>query len=180
MQEHLIARNYAEALLALARKSESLEQYGVMIKDVASAIQNDKSLFNFLESPRVSAAEKNAVLSKAYTDRVPALFLRFLQKLVLNRRQMLIPEIAKEYFVLLDEAEGRVRVDVTVAKEVSEGDLEKLQASLSSKLGKTVIPEVKLNPAILGGVIIKVGDSIMDGSIRSRLNRLSRSMQGIA
>ena len=88
-----------------------------MIDDVASAMERDDRLRHFLEAPQISAEQKNAVLSKAYEDRAPRLFLRYLQRLVKNRRQMLIPEIANEYRDLVDEVEGRVHAQVTLAKQ---------------------------------------------------------------
>ena len=108
MRETTIARNYAEALLALARKSDDLQGWGRMIDDVASAIQRDDRLRNFLAAPQISVDEKNTVLSKAFEDRAPRLFVRYLQRLVKNRRQLLIPEIANEYRDLGDEVEGRI------------------------------------------------------------------------
>ncbi len=180
MRENTIAKNYAEALLSLASKAENREGFGTMIRDVANAMGQNETLRRFLESPRVSVAEKNNVLSKAYGDRVPRVFLRFLQKLVLNRRQMLIPAIAAEYAALLDHAEGRVHADVTVAQPMSEQDVAGIAASLSRALGKTVVPNVVVNSAILGGVVVKVGDTVMDGSVRRRLGRLAHQMRTTA
>src|SRR5678816_1498722 len=117
MRDTTIARNYAEALLALARKAGDLPAWGRLIDDVANAMERDDRLRRFLEAPQVSADEKNAVLSKAYEDRAPRLFLRYLQQLVKNRRQMLIPEIANEYRNLVDEVEGRVHAQVTLARD---------------------------------------------------------------
>src|SRR5687768_12386821 len=102
MRDATIARNYAEALLALARKADDLAGWGRMISDVASGVEQDVRLRRFLEAPQVSAERKNAILAKAFEDRVPRHFLRFLQKLVLNRRQMLIPAIATQYHHLVD------------------------------------------------------------------------------
>jgi len=177
MRDNTIAKNYAEALLALATKAENREGFGTMIRDVANAMGQNETLRRFLESPRVSAAEKNTVLSKAYSDRVPTVFLRFLQKLVTNRRQMLIPAIATEYIELLDKAEGRVHAEVTVAQPMTDADFNGIAASLSRSLGKTVVPHVTVNSAILGGVVVKVGDTVMDGSVRRRLNRLAHQMR---
>lgn len=177
MREPTIAKNYAEALLALATKAENRDGFGIMIRDVANAMGQNETLRRFLESPRVSGPEKNAVLSKAYGDRVPRVFLRFLQKLVINRRQMMIPAIATEYASLLDNAEGRVHADVTVAQSVSDQEVSGIAASLSNTLGKTVVPHVTVNPAILGGLVVKVGDTVMDGSIRRRLGRLAQRMR---
>ena len=176
MRESTIARNYAEALLALARKSDDLTGWGRMIDDVANAIERDERLRHFLEAPQISADQKNAVLSKAYEDRAPRLFLRFLQRLVMNRRQMLIPEIANEYRDLVDEVEGRLHAQVTLAKQPDDAERDAIGRQLSRTLGKPVIPQVRINPNILGGIIVRVGDRVMDGSIRRRLGVLRGRM----
>ena len=172
MRDTTIARNYAEALLALARTADALEGWGVMISAVSDAITSDERLANFLAAPQVAADAKNAVLEKAFATALPRPLVRFLQKLVQNRRQMLIPEIAVEYSNLVDEAEGPVHAQVTLAREASAADREAIARQLSARLGKTVVPHVSVNPAILGGVIVKVGDSVMDGSVRKRLGML--------
>jgi len=177
MRADTIARNYAEALLSLATKADNRDGFGAMIRDVAHAMENTETLRRFLESPRVSAAEKQALLTKAFGDRVPRLFLRFLQKLVANRRQMLIPEIAVEYSNLVDEAEGRLHADVTVASPLDEAAATELGATLSRKVGKTIVPHVSVDPAIMGGVVVKVGDTVMDGSVRRRLALLAHRIR---
>ena len=177
MRQDTIARNYAEALLALGTKAENRDGFGAMIRDVANAMQQDATLWRFLESPRVSADAKNAVLAKALGDRVPRVFLRFLQVLVKHRRQMLIPVIANEYAGLLDQAEGRIHAEVTIASEQATGEVSMIATQLSRALGKTVVPHVAVNPAILGGVVVRVGDTVMDGSVRRRLERLAHRMR---
>jgi F-type H+-transporting ATPase subunit delta len=176
MRDATIARNYAEALLMLARKADDLPAWGRLIDDVANAMERDDRLRRFLEAPQVSADEKNAVLSKAYEDRAPRLFLRFLQRLVMNRRQMLIPDIANEYRDLVDEVEGRIHAQVTLARDVDEEQRAAIARHLSHTLGKTVVPQVRINPNILGGIIVRVGDRVMDGSVRRRLGILRNRM----
>ena len=180
MRQETIAKNYAEALLSLGTKAENRDGFGTMIRDVANAMQQNETLRLFLESPRVSATDKNVVLSKAFGDRVPRVFLRFLQILVQNRRQMLIPEIATEYAALLDEALGRVHAEVTVASTAGAAEADTVSARLSTVLGMTVVPHVTVNPAILGGVIIKFGDTVMDGSVRRRLDQLAHRLRTTA
>ena len=81
-----------------------------MIGDVADAVERDPNLRHFLESPRVDASRKNAILGKAFQDRMPRLFVRFLQQLVKNRRQLLIPQIAVAYRdATMPEARAYVR-----------------------------------------------------------------------
>jgi F-type H+-transporting ATPase subunit delta len=178
MRETTISRNYAEALFALARKANDLRGWGTMISDVAGAIGNDRTLRLFLESPRIDAAHKSGVLGRAFQDRMPRLMVRFLQALVRNRRQMLIPEIAREYMDLVDEAEGRMHATVTMARQPEGEDMQVISRELSRAFGKVVVPHVTVNPAILGGVVVRVGDTVLDGSVRRRLARLRSAMVG--
>lgn len=176
MHDLSIARNYAEALLALARKANAEEEWGKLINAVASAVEEDVRLRRFLEAPQVSGPQKNAVLAKALADTAPALFVRFLQKLVSNRRQMLIPVVATEYGNLLDETAGRVHARVTVARAMDENAHQAIVAQLSKALGRTVVPHVHVHPDILGGVVVRVGDTVMDGSVRRKLGMLRAKM----
>jgi F-type H+-transporting ATPase subunit delta len=178
MRDTTIARNYSEALFALAQKAGNLRGWGAMIQDVADAVGRDRSLKLFLESPRIDAAAKNQVIERAFQDRTPRLFVRFLQSLVRNRRQMLIPEIAREYNDLVDTAEGRMHVNVTVAREPDAAAQEVVTRELSRSFGKQVVPHFSVDPRILGGVVVRVGDTVLDGSVRRRLNILRDRMLG--
>ena len=178
MRDTTIARNYAEALLELARKSNDLRGWGEMIDGVANAVESDRRLRVFLESPRVSVKQQNDIFQKAWGNTMPKTFVRFLQALVRNRRQMLIPEIAHEYQDLVDQVEGRVHASVTVAREATDADRKVIAEQLSRALGKDVVPHFVVNQAILGGVIVRVGDTVLDGSVRRRLTTLRAKMLG--
>lgn len=178
MREPTIAKNYAETLLELARKAHDLRGWGEMIDTVANAIETDRRLRMFLESPRVSGQQKNAIIAKAYEGQLPRNFVRFLQALVTHRRQMLIPVIAHEYHDLVDQVEGRVHASVTVAREADDAERSVVQTRLSKVFGKEVVPHFHVNPSILGGVVVRVGDTVLDGSVRRRLTTLRARMLG--
>ncbi len=181
MRDATVTRNYAEVLLTLARRAEDLPGWGKLIGDVAAAMEADQTLRLFLESPKISEAQKSAVLSEGLSDRVPRHFLRFLLALVAKRRQMLIPEIATEFANLVDASEGRIHARVTLARESSEAEQNSIAEQLSRVLGKRAVLHVNVNPAILGGLIVKVGDTVMDGSVRRRLGTLrGRILTGTA
>lgn len=176
MRDSTIARNYAEALLTLAQRAGDAAGWGDLVSGLAMAVQEDPRLHRFLEAPQIGADQKKTVLSRALSDRAPRTFLLFLDKLVDNRRQLLIPAVAVEYQNLLDEALGRVHAQVTVAREVDEATRKNIAAELSRNLGREVIPHLMVNPAILGGVVVRVGDTVMDGSVRRRLSSIRRQM----
>ena len=176
VQGESVARNYAEALLALARKADDAAGWGDMLRQLANAIRTDVTLQRFLESPRIAAEAKSEVLSKALGDRVPRLFLRFLQQLVKNRRQDLVPTIANEYDTLLDASEGIVHAKVTVARVAGDDETAMIAERLSKVVGKKVVPHLSVDAAILGGIVVRIGDTVMDGSVRRRLAKLRRRM----
>lgn len=178
MREPTIARNYAETLLELARRGGDLRGWGEMIDNIANAVESDRRLRMFLESPRVSAHKKNEIFQKAYGGALPRTFVRFLQALVSHRRQMLIPAIAHEYHDLVDQVEGRVHASVSVARPVDDRDRQVVTSQLSRALGKEVVAHFHVTPAILGGVIVRVGDTVLDGSVRRRMATLRARMIG--
>jgi F-type H+-transporting ATPase subunit delta len=178
MRDPTIARNYAEALVSLAQRANDLDGWGETINEVADAFEGDPRLANFLASPKVSAKEKIEIISKAFQDRLPRLFVRFLAAVITNRRQKLIPEIAIEYGLLVDAAQGRVHARVTVAKEPDERLRASVEKQLGTITGKRVVPHFVVKPEILGGMIARIGDTVMDGSLARRLESLRGRMLG--
>jgi F-type H+-transporting ATPase subunit delta len=176
MRDATIARNYAEALVTLAQRAGDLDGWGRMIDDVAQLVANDLTVRRFLESPRTPVVAKTEILRKAFQDRMPRLMVRYLEALVKNRRQLLIPAIASEYASLVDERLGRVRADITLARDPEPGEVEAIAASLSKTLGRTAVAQVRVNPDIIGGVIVRVGDYVKDGSVRRRLGLLKSKL----
>lgn len=180
MHDAAIARNYAEALLELAKRAggQSVDEWGGLINALADAVGDDITLRRFLEAPQVSSADKSRILARGLEGRAPKLFIRFVQKLVSNRRQMLIPAVATVYMDLVDEAAGRVHARLTFARSLGDADRDAIAAQLSAVLKKTVVPHVTVNPAILGGIVVRVGDTVMDGSVRRRLETVRAKMLG--
>ncbi len=178
MRDVTIARNYAETLLELARRADDLRGWGTIVQSIADAIREDAKLRAFLETPRVGAAQKNAVLRKALADQAPAPFVRFVESVVRNRRQMMLPQIAHEYADLVDQVENRLHANVTVAREADKAMRTLIADRLSKALDKTVVAHVTVDPRILGGAIVRVGDTVMDGSVLRKLGVLKQRMIG--
>jgi F-type H+-transporting ATPase subunit delta len=178
VRDTTIARNYADTLLALAQRAGDPAAWGQMMREVSDAVQRDERVHQFLMTPKLPTRRKMEILGAAFRDRFPLVFVRFLQIVVQHRRQALIPAIAVEYGYLLDAVEGRVHADVTVARAIDESVRTALANELTRRLalGRQVIPDVRIDPAILGGVVVRLGDTVMDGSVRSRLALLRRRL----
>ena len=177
----IIARNYAETLLELAERTggeEAVDSYGRTLEEVAELLRREASVRRFLETPRVTTDERKRAVRAAFEDRVPGPFLRFLLVVIEKRRQRLLREIAAEYAELIDERRGRVRAHVTLAREGDEALRSEIVAGLQERLGKTVVATFAVDPAIVGGVLIRVGDQLYDGSLRRRIAGLRRAMMG--
>ncbi len=176
MRDETVARSYAETLFALAQRHDGLETFGAGIEVVARFLEEDPRFRLFLETPRIADADKKAVLRKAFASKLPPQLVNFLLITIDKRRQRLLRGIAREYAALLDEHEGRAHVEVTVARELDEDTRAMLARRLSTLLGKEAIPHIRVKPEILGGVVVRTGDTIYDGSVRRSLEALRRQL----
>jgi F-type H+-transporting ATPase subunit delta len=179
MGPSIIARNYAETLLELARRQGgdgAVDAYGRAIDDVGELLRREPRVRRFLETPRIDAESKKRAVRTAFTGRVPEHLLRFLLVVVEKRRQALLPQIADEYHTLVDQLRGRIRAEITLAAQPTPELQSELVATLARKLGKTVVPTFRVDPALVGGIVVRVGDQILDGSLRRRLAALRRRL----
>ena len=170
MKSITVARNYAEALFAAG------PTYGELLDAVAGAIQADERIAVTLDSPRVSKAVKGQILERALKGEAPAEFVRFLQAVVRRGRQGLLAEIAQEYQVLLDQKLNRVHAGVTLVDDADARTQKQVVEWLTKALGREIRAYFRADHRILGGVVVRVGDRIYDGSVRRRLTALQRRM----
>ena len=175
MRSETIARNYADALFELGERSGQTQRYAELIDALAGAVETTPQVQAVLMSPRVPKAAKARILAGALSD-APREFVLFLQALVKRGRQYLLREIASEYTGLLDIKFNRIRAGVTLAQPADDVLRRSIQERLSRQLGKEVIPSFSVDPAILGGVVVRVGERIHDGSVRRRLTKLRRHL----
>lgn len=176
MRESTVARSYAEALFALGERQGQVEPFGKALDLVAAILESESRLRLFLETPKVEPAEKKRVLKETLGGQLPPLVLNFLLVVLDKRRQRVLPLMAREYRALLDESLGRLHAEVTLAREPDEKMEREIAGELSQKLGKTVIPSISVDPNILGGIIVRYGDHVLDGSLRRRLVTLRRRL----
>ena len=178
MREHTIARNYAEALFQSGERSGHTERYADLIEALAGAIQSDETIRQVLESPRVPKPTKQRILTRALEGHTTDQFVKFLAAVVKRGRQGILVTISEQYLSLVDEKSNRVHAGVVLAREPDTALQQVVKQRLSDAIGKEVIPHYRADPEILGGLIVRIGDRIMDGSLRRRMVSLRRQLLG--
>ncbi len=178
MREPTIARNYAEALFESGERSGATAQYINLIESVAGAIEADERIRVTLESPQVSKPVKQRILGDALKGKAPEPFIRFLSAVIKRGRQGMIGAISREYLALVDVKMNRVHASVTVARKPDEALQKDIADRLSKLVGKTIVPHFRHDPAIIGGVLVRIGDQVMDGSVRRKMITLRKKMLG--
>ena len=176
MTNETIAKNYAATLFELARRHDGLESFSEGMALVVGLLEQHPSFKLFLETPRVPEKEKEALLDKVFRGALPDPLLSFLKVTVRKRRQRLLGLMGEEFRALLDEHLGRVHVVVTVARELDAHTVDELAGKLSTLLGREAIPHVRVKPQILGGIHLRMGDTVFDGTLRRRIRQLRRKL----
>lgn len=170
-----IGRIYAEALLKSAVATGSAD---AVVDDleavVGEAFAASGTLELLLANPRVDAARKSRMIDRLFGDKLNPLTVRFLKVLAGRRRLDSLRAIARAAREHLDEASGRSSVLVTTAAPMSDEDAEQLRQRLESSLGRQLRMQRRVRPEILGGLIVRVGDTLYDASVEGRLNNLQR------
>jgi F-type H+-transporting ATPase subunit delta len=170
-----VARNYAEALFALGEKSGRTGAYADLLDAVAGAIAASPRVGAVLMSPKIPRAVKSRLLTESVAA-APDEFRHFLAAVVKRGRQGLLGLIAGEYLNLLDVKLNRVRAGITMAREPDDALRRQITQALEQRLGKEVVPSWSVDPEILGGVIVRLGDRVLDGSVKRRITRLRRQL----
>jgi F-type H+-transporting ATPase subunit delta len=170
-----VARNYAEALLALAEEAKGVEPWAELIDAVAEGVKLAPEAEAVLMSPKITKAAKAKLIASAL-PKAPKPFVGFLQAVVKRGRQGLLREIADEYLALVDLKLDRVRARVTMARETDGAEQKAIAKALTEALGKTAIATYAVDPTMLGGVMVRVGDRVFDGSLKRRMVTLRRAL----
>ncbi len=178
MKVSKIAKRYAQALLEIGKEDGNYKQYGEEIKEFADLCSKNKELFYVLSSPVFSVDERmkvlDSILEKTNFSQITKNFLRVLLE---RGRISSIKEIVEYYTKLMYEVLGIVKAKVITAKPIKKKTLKRLVKALEKFTSKKIEPEVEVDESIIGGVIVKIGDLILDGSITAQLKGLKESIK---
>ncbi|MDR7269626.1 F-type H+-transporting ATPase subunit delta [Pelomonas saccharophila] len=165
-----IARPYAEALFQVA-KSQDLAAWGRQL-DALAQVAQDADLRQFADHPKAQSEQVVAVMTAAAKQSLAGGVQNFLQAVVENGRLAALPEIVAQYHVLANAASGVSDAQVFSAYEISDAQLAELKATLEKRFGRKLETHVQLEPGLIGGVRVVVGDEVLDTSVKARLERM--------
>ncbi len=173
-QSTSIARRYAEAYFALAQEAGDIDGWGKELVRAAETVGRD-DVVSALNNPRLSAAQR-VKLALDLLDGVAQPAKNLARLLVERRRIGLWPQVVEHYQRLADRASGVVRAEVTTAVEVDDRVKREIARALEEKLGTPVKTEIRQDPSILGGMVVRIGEHVIDDSVRTHLQQLQASL----
>jgi F-type H+-transporting ATPase subunit delta len=171
-----LARPYAKAAFEFASKAGRVDAWSGMLGLAAVAVEVP-NVAEQLKNPRLTSESKVQMLVKLFSNDVDEAFRNFVTTLGDNDRLDVLPMIRELFEELKAEAEKTLDVEVQTAYELTPAQLQTLAAALSKRLDRTVNPQQVVNPALIGGVVIRAGDVVVDGSVRGKLSQLAESLK---
>jgi len=176
VRDETVSKNYAETLFALGQKHDAIAEYGASLDTLAKLLDEDRRFRLFLETPRIDDEQRKQALKRALDGKLPKNVVNFVLVTIDKRRQRLLREISRQYNLLLDAHLEREHVEVTLAREATDETEKLIATKLSGVLGKEAIPHFRVKPEIIGGLVVRTGSTIYDGSIKRRLDGLRRHL----
>lgn len=170
-----IATVYARSLFEVAKEAGKLDQVREELGQLADAVSEDREVQVFLFSPYFSSQEKKEGLRKAVTDADP-LLVNFLELLVDNHRMPALMRVRRGYDALWERENDLLPVQITSAVELDEQTIKNIGDRIGQETGRKVELSSSVEPDLLGGIVVRVGNSIIDASIRNRLQQLRRTV----
>ncbi len=172
-----VAIRYAKAILSLSLDLKKADKVNDDMKLVFSVIEENVALHIMLDNPVIKTESKRSTLSSLFNKKIDNVSLDLINLLIDNKRLQLLPEVAKQYNRLYDEHKGIQLAEVTTAVSLTAELEKKVLAKVKEISGKKVILKNIIDPAIIGGFILRVGDQQFDASIRGKMNNLRREFE---
>jgi F-type H+-transporting ATPase subunit delta len=177
MSELAICRRYAAALQAEADSLGIVDRVDEDVAMTRESLATSRELQLLFASPVIGTAKKRSIIEQLFSDRTSDVFVRFLLLLNEKGRGSLISDVLSEYRRVRNEQLGIVEAETRTAMPLSDDVVESLTERLSRRFGATVHLDLKEDPSLLGGVVVRVGDSVYDGSLKRQLSVLKTQLQ---
>jgi F-type H+-transporting ATPase subunit delta len=177
MIEEEVAKKYAGALFDLANEEEDLETILDEFSEVATLVQENDELNQMLGHPGLDYHQKKEILGELFSDKLSTTLFNFLQLLIDKKREVYLTEIYNSFKQLVDEEQNKLIVAVTAPIELSTKYQTKLTDKLQTILDKEIELEIEVDPDLIGGLVLKIGDKIIDGSVQNYLQEIELDLQ---
>jgi F-type H+-transporting ATPase subunit delta len=177
-QQHpsLTAVTYAQSILELANEQKQAEPIGQELAALKQVLDENPSIFEVFTNPAISAEERDQLLGRVFKNKIAPLLFNTLGVLNQHNRLGLIGQIAQAYDDLLEKQLGKVEVDLTVAQKLDANQLDQAKRRISEALGRDAIVHQYVDDSIIGGMIVRVGDKLVDASVRYQLAAMKRQL----
>ncbi len=172
------ARCYAEALLLLAREKGRLEAVLEDLRGVGGVFRAERRLWNLFTTPRIDREEKEALIRKAFAGRIGPEVAGLLAVMVRKGREPLYDNVVDQFERFKDLEQRRIHVHVSGARPVDAGMRAALEKAVAEASGKAVVLHERTDPSLVAGLVVRVGDVLVDGSLRARLRALGTRLAG--
>jgi len=174
----ITSRRYATALLDVAEDTGILDTLTADLELIGATLDDSADLQNVLKSPLIKGDAKARALKAVFAGRISDKTVIFLELVCKKKRAAFLAQIIKEYRDLCDERAGLINVDVKTATRLDDSQSKELIDALATYTGKKVRARLALDESLLGGVTVKIGDTVLDGSVSHQLNLLKSSLAG--
>ena len=171
-----LARPYAEAVFRLAQDEKDLAGWSSRLQSLAQIV-SDAQVARLIADPAVAADRVAGLVVEVAGGDLGERGSNFVKVLAENDRLSLLPEIGVQFETLKADAEGTLEATITSAQELSQAQLDELVAGLKARFNRTVNVQVAVDPELIGGAVIAIGDQVIDGSVKGRLQRMSFALQ---
>ena len=178
-QDASVARRYADALFQVALKRDEVDEVVTNLHEVAAAVQGSRELMSALHHPLLTQEKKQSIVKGVFGQNVHADVVRFLFLVIQKDRAILLPQIVEEFDRFVDEYRGEADALATSAVPLTPQQIAHLETALNEKFGVKVRLKTKVDESILGGLIVRVGDKLIDSSVATRLQQMNEQLKRV-
>jgi len=176
MRDRKVATRYAEALLDTAKSQGVLDSVAESFAGVLNAVRGNVNLRIFMDSPQVRTEEKKELLETVFGGKIEPVLLNFFLLLIDKNRIQNTRDIGEVFAEMVEAEHGFLRARVVTAIKLPDDLAARMESHLASHTGKKIILEKKIDPAVIGGACVTLGDKILDGTVRTNLNLLRKTL----
>ncbi len=177
MLKGAVGSRYAEALFAIASESQNIDQLEEELQAINQVISGSRELQKVLYHPQITPDEKKEIVKNIFAGRISRVANNFLYLLIDHKREMFLPDIVAYFTEMANRARNLVQVEVTSAVELNADQKKQLNKVLANITKKRVRSNYSVDPSLIGGVVVRIGDRVIDGSVKTRLASLREHLR---